>query len=322
MMSTNDLKATDLTLILPSSGSGAKSWRADKALMLFKELPSRSQVKCWFQQGFVRRGNKVLEPSTKVYWGDVLVIHVPPVRQMNLEPRSFPLNIFYEDEDLLIIYKPKGLSMHPGASKDNPTTLVHGLLAYAKNLSSMGGNFRPGIVHRLDKDTEGLVVVAKNNFTHEKLAEQFSKRTIDRAYFALCFGKFPNELTIEAPMGRHPVQRKKMAVTEKGRPAFTYVRRLQYFEEGYSWVECRLKTGRTHQVRVHMSHVHHPLLGDAVYGKKRAVKWSEDKQKAYENLNGQALVAYKLGFIHPRTQEKLIFEVPPPFWMQSFLKKD
>jgi len=212
--------------------------------------------------------------------------------------------------------------MHPGAGNSEQTTLVHGLLAHSSSLSSPDSPyFRPGIVHRLDKDTEGIVVIAKNNEVHEFLSKQFSNRTIDRAYWALSYGKVPQYLEIDAPIGRHPKERKKMAVVRNGKPSQTLVRLLQYFEEGYSWLECKLLSGRTHQIRVHLSYKGHAILGDPVYASRRKLSsLANKKREAFESLRGQALVAFRLGFIHPRNQKKMLFEIETPEWMRPLLK--
>jgi 23S rRNA pseudouridine1911/1915/1917 synthase len=200
-------KINTLTFIIDGSLAPGKGERADKVLSQLKGLPSRSQTKVWFKEGRIRRGLEMLEPKTLLREGDRVEILPPEPRQLELEPRKLELKIFFEDDELIVLYKPKGLTMHPGAGTRDKTTLVHGLLAHSKNLSDTGGEFRPGIVHRLDKETEGIVVVAKNNEVHQKLSEQFSSRKIDRAYWALCWGKFPAHKIIEAPIGRNPRDR-------------------------------------------------------------------------------------------------------------------
>jgi 23S rRNA pseudouridine1911/1915/1917 synthase len=263
----------------------------------------------------------MLLPKSKIFEGDEIQISVPEAKPMHLEPRKIDLNIFFEDDDLIVLYKPKGLSIHPGAGRKNETTLVHGLLAHAQTLSDVGGEFRPGIVHRLDKDTEGIVVVAKNNEVHEALSQQFAKRTVERAYWALCWGRFPAGKMIEGAIGRNPRDRKKMAITRNGKAAKTEARLIEYFAEGYSWVECKLHTGRTHQIRVHLTASKFPLLGDKEYGRERKIELSPQKSKAFENLNGQALVAFKLGFTHPKTGARLSFDVPKPEWLRVLTEK-
>lgn len=278
-------------------------------------------MKDWFEEGRVRRGLEALQAKSKIFEGDEIEVLVPEPKRMDLEARPLDLKIFFEDDDLIVLYKPKGLSMHPGAGKSNQTTLVHGLLSHSDHLSNTGGEFRPGIVHRLDKDTEGIVVVAKNNEVHEHLSKQFSSRTIERSYWALCWGKFPPLKLIDAPIGRNPRDRKKMAVASSGKQSKTEVRLVEYFPEGYSWIECKLHTGRTHQIRVHLTAEKFSLLGDQDYGKPRRIILSPKKQLAFDQLKGQALVAFRLGFTHPKTGEKLKFEVGKPEWLEVLTQK-
>jgi 23S rRNA pseudouridine1911/1915/1917 synthase len=314
------LNAKPRLISISAQDVDAKGPRADQILAKEADFPSRSQLKDWFESGCIMRNGEPLKTSSKLYAGDKITVYPKAPKQIELEPRPMALNIMFEDDDLIVLYKPEGISMHPGASKSDETTLVHGLLAHSKDLSDKGGEFRPGIVHRLDKETEGVIVVAKNNKSHEALSKQFETRTIDRRYWALAWGKVPAQIEIEGNIGRHPKNRKKMAITLKGREAKTIVKRLKYFEEGYSLVECKLMTGRTHQIRVHLAHKKHGLLGDRTYSRKRSVKWSAEKEKAYESLNGQALVAYRLEFNHPKTKQKVNYQVDYPSWMLPFLK--
>lgn len=308
-----------LTYIIRQVPQEKKRNRADRILAEFKDLPSRSQLKHWFSEGRIMRGEEVLEPSDPLFEGDEICIDPRPPAELNIEAREINLEVFFEDQHLIIINKPRGISMHPGAGYSDETTLVHGLLAHAERLSDTGGVFRPGIVHRLDKDTEGLVVVAKDNKTHEVLSRYFENREITRAYWALCYGRVERALRIEKPIGRHPVDRKKMAVVDvsKGRQSLTFVEPIQVYEEGYSWVRCKLMTGRTHQIRVHLTHEGHPLLNDPVYGRARKlIDLSQKKKERLNRLKGQALVAYELGFKHPMSNEKLHFEMEPPAWLK------
>jgi 23S rRNA pseudouridine1911/1915/1917 synthase len=264
----------------------------------------------------------VLAAKDRIFAGDQIDVAVPEPKALRSEARDIPLKIVFEDEDLLVIEKQRGLSMHPGASPDDQNTLVHALMHHSESLSDKGGMFRPGIVHRLDKDTEGLVVVAKNNSAHENLSVQFANRSIDRAYWAVCYGKAPENFEIEAPIGRHPRDRKKMAVVQKGRTARTLVQRLGYFSETYSWIRCKLFTGRTHQIRVHLSHKGFPILNDPVYGRSgRAKDLPPAAAMVLENLKGQCLVAYELGFEHPRTHERMHFELEKPEWLKILTEK-
>lgn len=315
-MSKEVSKIKALTISITGDHVGAKGERADRVLSHLEGLPSRSQLKAWFSEGRIRRNGQDLNADTILKIGDEISVRPAAPRTLDLEPRKLKLEILFEDEDLIVLNKPRGISMHPGASRANDTTLAHGLVAHAKKLSSKSGEFRPGIVHRLDKDTEGIVVVAKNDHVHEALSQQFSTRTIDRNYWALVWGKPPTEFEIDAPIGRHPKQRKKMAVVRNGKPAKTLVKNLKYFEEGYSWIECKLMSGRTHQIRVHLSSKGFPVLNDPIYGRARKINFSRDKADALTDFKGQALIAFRLGFIHPTTQKKLLFELTPPRWLR------
>lgn len=276
-------------------------------------------MKAWFDEGRIKRGGEVILPKTKLYEGDKISVYFPEPRLLKLDARRLPLRVLYDDDFLLVVYKPRGISMHPGASRRDETTMAHALLALSNDLSERGGEFRPGIVHRLDKDTEGIVVVAKNDRVHDSLSKQFADRTISRRYWALVWGKFPRDMTIEAPIGRHPRDRKKMAVVSRGKAAKTTVKLLKAFREGFSWIECKLHSGRTHQIRVHLSHKGFPLLGDPVYGRTHKFKDFPRLQNVLDRLKGQALCAFELGFVHPETKENLHFEVEQPAWLEAFV---
>lgn len=307
-----------LHIIVSQLEKNTKGKRADQWISAQKDMPSRSQIKSWFAENRVKRKEKALKPSDLVFEGDELVIEIPDPEKPALEARPLDLKFFFEDEDLLVLYKPRGISMHPGASRSPVTTLAHALIAHSEKLSDQSGEFRPGIVHRLDKDTEGLVVVAKNNEVHEELSSQFSNRSIIRSYWALCRGRFPDRLEVDAPIGRHPVQRKKMAVTEKGRNAISVFECIKRFSAGYSWIKCSLRTGRTHQIRVHLAHKKFPILNDSVYGPNatKAIEFSAAQRETLAQLQGQALMAYELGFQHPRTKENLHFQAEMPDWLK------
>ncbi|MFS8650989.1 MAG: RluA family pseudouridine synthase [Caldibacillus sp.] len=274
--------------------------RIDKIVTPLGEDWSRTAVQNWIKEGLVTVNGKRVKPNYKCQTGDVIFITVPEPVPLEVVPEKMDLDIYYEDQDLIVINKPRGLVVHPAPGHERGT-LVNGILYHCKDLSGINGVIRPGIVHRLDKDTTGLLVVAKNDRAHEKLAEQFQNQTVVRKYIAIVHGEIPESHgTIEAPIGRDPRDRKKMAVTEKGKPALTFFRVLERFP-GYTLVECRLETGRTHQIRVHMKFIGYPVAADSQYGPKKTL-----------DLSGQALHAQTLGFNHPRTGEYMEFQAPPP----------
>jgi len=237
--------------------------------------------------------------------GDQIGLTIPPAEETGLEPEAIGLDIVYEDEDLLVINKPRGMVVHPSPGH-RKGTLVNALLHHCQNLSGIGGVKRPGIVHRLDKDTSGLLLVAKNDFTHRQLSAQLKTRQLKREYIALVSGRIKPALgRIEAPLSRHPRHRKKMAVVEGGRPAVTRYRVLKYFGR-YSLLQLNLETGRTHQIRVHMSHLGHPVVGDPTYGRGG---WDDLPPILSEP---HALHARRIMFIHPRTSKTMEFTVPLP----------
>jgi 23S rRNA pseudouridine1911/1915/1917 synthase len=281
---------------------------------LAEHLPevSRSQAQRWIDEGAVIVNNKPVKSSYKTQAGDMIGITPPPLKSTALIPENIPLNIVFEDEDLLVVHKPKGMVVHP-APGALTGTLVHALLAHCKGrLSGIGGEERPGIVHRLDKDTSGLLVVAKNDVAHRNLQEQIQSRAAKRTYVALVWGS-PNfeDALIEAPIDRHPNDRHKMAVSAPGdgREAATDVHVLERLGP-MTLIECRLRTGRTHQIRVHCQFAGYPVVGDAVYGGLR---------KLDIETQGQALHACKLEFTHPRTGEQLVFEAPLPGYMRGII---
>ena len=236
---------------------------------------------------------------------------IPDNKEPDILPEEIPLSILYEDEQLLVIDKPKGMVVHPSAGHYTGT-LVNALLYHCRgNLSGINGVLRPGIVHRIDKDTTGALLVCKTDLAHKDLALQLKEHTITRRYRAIVHGCIKEEEgTVEGPIGRHPTDRKKMAMNPKnGKPAVTHYQVLQRFQN-YTYIECRLETGRTHQIRVHMSSIGHPLLGDSVYGPKKC---------PFPNLEGQTLHAMILGFLHPVTKEYLEFTAPIPEYFQKLL---
>ena len=236
---------------------------------------------------------------------------LPEPEELNVEPENIPLDILYEDDDLLVVNKPKGMVVHPAAGHSSGT-LVNAVLYHCRgNLSGINGVLRPGIVHRIDMDTTGALVICKSDFAHQSLAEQLSVHSITRKYRAIVHGNLKeDEGTVRGAIGRHPTDRKKMAINERnGKPAVTHYRVLERFGN-YTYIECQLETGRTHQIRVHMASIGHPLLGDAVYGPKKC---------PVKNLQGQTLHAMVLGFIHPRTGAYMEFEAPLPEYFSTLL---
>lgn len=271
---------------------------------------SRSRIQAWIEEGRILREGTPCRNKDAVRKGDVFAIDIPENRHIDVEPENIPLDIVYEDEDVCVIDKPRGMVVHPAPGNESGT-LVNALLYHFGELSTIGGEFRPGIVHRIDKMTGGLLVVAKNDEAHESLSQQFSTHAAGRKYLAIVHGNIKeDEGTIDAPIDRHPVDRKKMAVVESGRSAVTHYRVLECFRQA-TLVCCRLETGRTHQIRVHMAYIKHPLLGDSTYCS------SPDTF----GLGGQALHGYRLSFDHPKTGERLSFCSPLPDCMQFALKK-
>ena len=259
-------------------------------------------------------GGKVLvggKPQTKAGYklraGDEIEIEIPEAAPASIEAQDIELNILYQDDDLAVVYKPSGMVVHPAAG--NPDgTMVNALLKHLDHLSGIGGEIRPGIVHRIDKDTSGLLLVAKNDFSHLSLSEQIKEHSVQRAYMAIVQGGMKQESgSVEGPIGRHPVDRKKMAIVPDGRDALTHWRVIEPLK-GATLLECRLTTGRTHQIRVHMTSIGHPLLGDPLYGPKKM---------PYAVSGGQLLHAFRIGFVHPRNGEEMLFEAPPE---ERFLK--
>lgn len=296
-----------------------KKERIDKVFARLIEDLSRTRFQALLEQGCVSVDGQEIESCSSNLHPGTYEIFVPDAAPAEPQPQNIPLNIVYEDEDLVVIDKPAGLVMHPAAG--NPDgTMVNALLHHCgESLSGIGGVMRPGIVHRLDKDTSGLIVVAKNDITHRSLSEQFSARTVERAYKALVWGKMiQHSGEIESFIGRHPKHRQRMANLKKGgRYALTHYKVLNYIESLATMVECRLKTGRTHQIRVHLSEMGYPLVGDPVYGglklpSKISKKIPNDKKCQINEIKRQCLHAFSLGFIHPKTKKKHFFESNPP----------
>ena len=273
---------------------------------------SRSAAQKLLESGAVTLNGKALRKQDKTLAGALYEVVLPEVKEVAIEPKDLPLDIVYEDADLLVLNKPKGLVVHPAPGHWDDT-LVNALMYHCKDsLSGINGELRPGIVHRIDKDTSGLLIVAKNDFAHQALADQLQDHSLSRTYEAIVKGGFKeDEGTVDAPIGRHPVDRKKMAVTDKNsRPAVTHWRVLERFGP-YTLVECRLETGRTHQIRVHMAYIHHPVLGDTVYG----------SPKPELGQDSQCLHARALTFRHPRTGEEITVTCPRPPYFEAVLEK-
>jgi 23S rRNA pseudouridine1911/1915/1917 synthase len=292
-------------------------WRLDRALADAVPTLSRERLKNLIRSGAVEAGGRALrDPASKVRGEEALRLAVPEPTPARNEPQDIPLTIMFEDDHLLIVDKPAGLVVHPAAGNFDGT-LVNALLHHCKaSLSGIGGVARPGIVHRIDKDTSGLLVVAKTDVAHEGLARQFAAHSIDRRYLAIVNGiPTESEGTIDAPLARSATNRKKIAIIEgkRGKHAVTHWRRLDVLNDA-ALVECRLETGRTHQVRVHMASIGHPLLGDPVYGRSGKAHGKILKELQFQR---QALHAAELGFSHPVTKRRLSFSSPMPPDMQE-----
>jgi 23S rRNA pseudouridine1911/1915/1917 synthase len=288
--------------------TGDAGLRLDVFVHANSEL-TRNAAQKLIDSGNVLVGGRAAKSNYRLRAGDMVTINLPPPIRTEILPQDLSLDIVYEDADLIVVNKPKGLVVHPAAGHSDGT-LVNGLLYHCGgSLSGINGVMRPGIVHRLDKDTSGLLVAAKNDRTHNGLAEQFAAHRIVREYFAVVHGGFREDGgKIDGPIGRHKVQRKKMAVLPDGRPAVTHWHVIERLGR-YTLVKCTLKTGRTHQIRVHMASIGRPVLGDTVYG--------SDKQPF--NAVGQVLHAYLLGFVHPTSGEYMEFAAPLPDYFERVL---
>ena len=297
-----------MTLTLDKTGE-----RLDAALARLVPSLSRSQAQRLIEQGAVTHGGRPVKKNEKLSAGDTLELTLPEVREVPIEAQPIPLEVCYEDADVIVVNKPKGLVVHPAPGHADGT-LVNALLAHCgDSLSGIGGEKRPGIVHRIDKDTSGLIIAAKNDAAHAALAAQLKDHSLARTYVCLVCGRIRDDAgTIDAPIGRHPTDRKKMAVTQKNsRSAVTHWRVLEPLR-GATLLECVLSTGRTHQIRVHMASLGHPVLGDPVYGPKKS---------PYPVEGGQLLHAFRLGFVHPTTGEFMKFEAEPePRFMEWYRK--
>lgn len=292
---------------------GEEILRIDRFLGSRLEQVSRSYLQKLVKDGAVLVNGKPVKSSYKVENGDRIRLEIPDAVEPEIEAEPMALDILYEDSDIILINKPKGMVVHPAAGHHSGT-LVNGLMAHCKNeLSGINGVMRPGIVHRIDMDTTGVLIVCKNDKAHNAIAEQLKVHSITRKYYAIVHGVLKADTgTVNAPIGRHPVDRKKMSINEKnGKEAVTHYRVLQRFRR-FTFVECQLETGRTHQIRVHMASIGHPLLGDQVYGPAKV---------PFSGLQGQTLHAGVLGIIHPSTGEYMEFTAPLPAYFEAILKK-
>lgn len=287
---------------------GKMTGRIDKVLGHHFSQYSRSQLQKWINDGNVKVNGQTVKPKYKLAVGDQVTIEPEKPQKIDLEPEDIPLDIVYEDDDVIVVNKPQGMVVHPAPGHPDHT-LVNALL-YHSPLSTINGEFRPGIVHRIDKDTSGLLMVAKNDMAHRSLAAQLKAKTNEREYVALVHGVIKEDQgTIDAPLGRSLKDRKKQAVVPDGRHAVTHFKVLKRYRH-YTLVSCRLETGRTHQIRVHMKYIGHPLAGDPLYGPRKTLPGK-----------GQYLHARLLGFKHPRTGKQMTFTTPLPAYFQKMLDK-
>ena len=289
-----------------------KGCRIDVWLSEEIEELTRSHIQKLLKNGDVLADGCSVKAGYKLTGREEIRIRIPEAKEPEILPEKMDLDILYEDPDIILVNKPKGMVVHPAAGHTSHT-LVNGLLEHCRGeLSGINGVMRPGIVHRIDMDTTGVLIVCKNDLAHQSIARQLRIHSITRKYYAICHGVIREEaLTIDAPIGRHPVDRKKMSINEKnGKRAVTHVRVLERFDQ-YTYIECQLETGRTHQIRVHLASLHHPLLGDALYG----------PQKCPFALQGQTLHAGVLGILHPRTGAYMEFQAPLPDYFEELLKK-
>ena len=287
--------------------------RIDKFIGANVEELSRSSAAALIDSGSVTVNGKSVAKNYKTRNGDKITVNVPEPKELETEPENIPLDIVYEDGDLLVVNKPKGMVVHP-APGNYSGTLVNALLYHCKDsLSGINGVLRPGIVHRIDKDTSGLLIVAKNDKAHIGLAEQIKEHSFTREYEAVVYGKLKDPTgTVDAPIGRHKTDRKKMCVTpNNSKNAVTHYRVIDY-NNGFSHIALKLETGRTHQIRVHMAYIGHPVAGDSVYGPSKVIA----------SLNGQCLHAKKIGFVHPISGKELFFDSQLPEYFNEFLKKN
>lgn len=287
--------------------------RLDKYLSMIYPDTSRSFFQKLIKNNGVLVNQKSEKANYRINFEDVVTIYFPDAVETTIEPEDIPLDILYEDEDLLIVNKPKGMVVHPSAGHYSGT-LVNAIMYHCQDsLSGINGEIRPGIVHRIDMDTTGSLIVCKNDASHVNIAEQIKVHSVNRIYEGIVFGNVKeDEGTIEGSIGRHPIERKKMAINEKnGKPAITHYKVLERFGN-YTYMQFKLETGRTHQIRVHMSSIGHPLLGDSLYASGKS---------AFKNLLGQTLHAKTIGFTHPTTGEYMEFHAPLPEYFEKLLSQ-
>lgn len=283
--------------------------RVDKILTGVNTDCSRSQIQSWITQDLVSVNGSIVKANYKCKTDDQITWSIPEVKPLDIIAENIPLDIVYEDSDLLVVNKPKGMVVHPSVGHQSGT-LVNALMHHCDDLSGINGVERPGIVHRIDKDTSGLLVVAKNDQSHVYLSEQMAAKDVERKYVAIVHGVIEHdEGMIDAPIGRDPKDRQKQAVVDEGKPAITHFRVLERFPK-FTQIECQLETGRTHQIRVHLNYIKFPLAGDPKYGPRKTLE-----------LNGQALHAKTLGFTHPTTKEWMEFNSNPPAYFQDLLQE-
>lgn len=287
--------------------SETKDIRLDKALKILMPTYSRTLISTLIDEGFIRINNKIVKPSCLTKENDLIVVEEKKPVELDLKPKDMDLKIIYEDDDCAVVYKPEGVVVHPGGgTSDN--TLVNGLLYEMEDLPTIKGEFRPGIVHRIDKDTSGLLMIAKNDYAAENLSNQLKEHTVNRIYVAIVYGVISEEMgRIEAPIGRDPNNRKKMAIVQDGKRAITNFKVIERLDK-FTVIECKLETGRTHQIRVHMQYIKHPLVGDKVYGPRKVI-----------SDHGQFLHAKVIGFRQPKTNEYLEFSCDLPEYFNTFI---
>ncbi|MCP8616583.1 RluA family pseudouridine synthase [Salirhabdus salicampi] len=282
--------------------------RIDKVLTELNPDYSRSQVQLWIKDGSVKVNDQQVKSNYKCQQGDQVTWSIPEPEELNVAAENIPIDIVYEDEDVVVVNKPRGMVVHPSAGHTSGT-LVNALLYHCNDLSGINGVIRPGIVHRIDKDTSGLLMVAKNDHAHMSLAEQLSEKTVKRKYVAIVHGVLEHDVgTIDAPIGRDPKDRQKMGVVGNGKDAVTHFKVIERFQD-FTYVECELETGRTHQIRVHFQYISHPLVGDPKYGPRKTL-----------DLDGQALHAQTIGFSHPSTKEWMEYEAEAPDEFEAVLQ--